>query len=97
MRNERGHGLRAGLSELSELLAVRVFKLESSEKRDDAVLEHNIVHAVKTKLRTAHFISFICAEQQNDDTGPAVARASTHLQEVFGFFQECANADAGRL
>ena len=42
----RGNKLGTGLSQLAKLLAVSL-KLEVSKERNDAVLEHGVIHAVK--------------------------------------------------
>ena len=88
-------GFGEGLSQLTQLLTVRVCELEASEQRDDAIFKRRVVYVVTKKMRTTYFLGFIRAEPRNNETSLAVARAPTHIEEVLGVFQECSNANAG--
>ena len=87
-----GFGTR--LSELAQLLTVRVFELEPSEQCDKTSLERRVVYVVTKKMRTTYFLSFVRAEPRDDEAGPAVARAPTHVEEVLGVLQEGTDANS---
>ena len=78
-------------------MTVRVFELEPSEESDETILEHSVVNAVTEIMRTTYFLGFVRAEPLNDEAGPPVTRAPTHVEEVLGVLQEGADADAGGL
>ena len=82
------------MSKFTQLLTVRLLELEASELRDEAILKRRVVYVVTKIMRMTYFLGFIRAEPRDNETGPAVAGAPTHIEEVLGVLEECTNADA---